>query len=79
MMDQPCGVRFTVILPVDPIECPYVLFVSHGVHTHPPTLPNKTPLGLFEDLRNLIHEFREAPDNSGLGEFFYSVTYFNPY
>ncbi|KAK7019278.1 hypothetical protein R3P38DRAFT_2632453 [Favolaschia claudopus] len=40
-----CSVRFRVIEPLEPYrtECPFVLVISTGPHTHPIPLPTKTP------------------------------------
>ncbi|KAL4804182.1 hypothetical protein BDV18DRAFT_162592 [Aspergillus unguis] len=40
-------VTFNAFVPVDLSQCPYILFISHGVHKHPPPLPTKAPERIF--------------------------------
>ncbi|KAF1970941.1 hypothetical protein BU23DRAFT_570211 [Bimuria novae-zelandiae CBS 107.79] len=56
-----CGVTFNIIIPFDLQECPYYLFTSHGIHSHPPPPPTKTPEALTQEIVALI---RRANDPS---------------
>ena len=67
MVSQKCQVVFTILIQGWACFCPFVLVVSHGVHTHPPPVPNKTPFDLVEDIRKLAHEIQSYDLLSGPG------------
>jgi hypothetical protein len=48
-----------VLVPKDILHCPYFLFTSHGIHTHPPPPPVKQPADIMDGIKNLIREIRE--------------------
>lgn len=58
---MPCEVVFHIMIPDDLESCPYVLFTSHGVHTHPPPPPNKPPKSIMEDIVELVRRIHN-PD-----------------
>ncbi|EEH41177.2 hypothetical protein PAAG_03463 [Paracoccidioides lutzii Pb01] len=41
-------------------NCPYMLFISHGQHKHPPPPPNKPPATIMKRIVHLIKEIRES-------------------
>lgn len=49
------------MIPIDPIKCPYALFTSHGIHTHPPPPPSKAPKAILLEIAELIKRMRN-PD-----------------
>jgi len=57
MLKATCDVRFTRVTPIDLDECPYIIWASFGIHTHPPPSVNKTPeeirKGLIEVVRRI--------------------------
>ena len=52
-----CGVVFNIFILTDLQICLYLLFVSHGVHKHPPP-PNRPPEKIIKDLLRLIHDMK---------------------
>ncbi|PGG96334.1 hypothetical protein AJ80_09842 [Polytolypa hystricis UAMH7299] len=44
---------------VNLINCPYMLFTSHGQHKHPPPPPNRPPATIMNRILHLIKEIRE--------------------
>ncbi|OJJ78431.1 uncharacterized protein ASPGLDRAFT_182657 [Aspergillus glaucus CBS 516.65] len=46
-------------------KCPYFLFTSHGIHTHPPPPPTKTPLDILEELRRIIQDIKDPDMTTG--------------
>lgn len=49
-----CGVRFYLLIPVDITTSHFYLFISQGIHTHPPPPPTKIPLRLNRILSEVI-------------------------
>ena len=49
-----CKVIFNYLVPDDLHKTPYVIFTSHGKHTHPPPPPTKPPAELMMSVINLI-------------------------
>ncbi|OCK82760.1 hypothetical protein K432DRAFT_211221 [Lepidopterella palustris CBS 459.81] len=39
----PCAVQFNQFIPTDLSSTPYIIWVSHGQHMHPPPPPTKPP------------------------------------
>lgn len=58
-----CEVQFRAFIPKDPIKHPYAIWVSRGVHNHPPPPPSKPPFELIKGLSNLLARMR-SPDLS---------------
>jgi hypothetical protein len=58
-----CKVSFDVLIPVDLQECPFILFLSRGTHTHPPPPPNKLPQEILGEILDMIKR-RQSPDLS---------------
>ncbi|THU76535.1 hypothetical protein K435DRAFT_704653 [Dendrothele bispora CBS 962.96] len=54
----PCNVTFRQYFPLmeDRKECPFVLIVSRGIHTHPIPLPAKTPGFIKSELQVLLRK-----------------------
>jgi len=50
----PCSVIFSIIMPNDLTATPYILFTSHGTHTHPPPPPNKAPKRMVSEILAVI-------------------------
>lgn len=42
---------------------PYILFTSHGVHTHPPPPPNKQPAEMLNDILDIIKRIKDPQLN----------------
>ncbi|KAJ5817626.1 hypothetical protein N7447_007634 [Penicillium robsamsonii] len=58
-----CQVQFRAFIPKDPIKHPYAIWVSRGVHNHPPPPPSKPPFELIKGISNLLARMR-SPDLS---------------
>lgn len=54
-----CDVAFNALIPVDLNQCPYILFVSHGVHKHPPPPPTKAPERILQAITQIIRRLRD--------------------
>ncbi|OCK85458.1 hypothetical protein K432DRAFT_33984 [Lepidopterella palustris CBS 459.81] len=54
-----CSVTFNLFRPTDPIATPYIIFTSHGVHSHPPPPPTKTPEQLLTSLLGVIRSISD--------------------
>ena len=44
------------MIPHDLKNCPYVILVSKGVHSHPPPLPARVPINIRTRLQQLIDQ-----------------------
>lgn len=53
-----CDVKFHWLIPQDLKQCPYLVFISYGTHTHPPPPPEKLPKDIVNDLWKLILDSR---------------------
>ncbi|RIA79445.1 hypothetical protein C1645_840670 [Glomus cerebriforme] len=40
MIQRKCEVKYSKIVPIDTENCPYIILVSKGIHSHPPPPPN---------------------------------------
>ncbi|BCR90382.1 uncharacterized protein ACHE_60268A [Aspergillus chevalieri] len=49
-----CEVYFYLLLPIDQKTCPYYIFLSQGVHQHPPPPLTKTPARIIQCLEKII-------------------------
>jgi hypothetical protein len=65
LVRQGCRVTFEIIIPCNLAETPYYLFSSHGVHTHPPPPPHKTPQELKEEITGLIQRMKDPSLTTG--------------
>lgn len=54
-----CNVEFNVFIPKDIETNGYYLFVSYGVHEHPPPPLNKTPESIIESIREIISKIHD--------------------
>ena len=54
-----CNVEFQLFVPEDLSDCPFIIWVSTGVHTHPPPPPTATPEVL---IKGLIDTIQKIPD-----------------
>jgi len=61
IIQKKCGVKYTKIVPLDIEQCPYVILISRGVHSHPPPPPNRVPITIRSRLQDLI---RQANDDT---------------
>lgn len=58
LVHQDCDVKFHWLIPQDLKNCPYLVFISYGTHTHPPPPPDKLPKDIVNDLTKLIMDCR---------------------
>jgi hypothetical protein len=56
----PCDVIFNALIPVDISQCPYILFISHGVHKHPPPPPTKPPERILQAVKQMIQQIQDS-------------------
>lgn len=61
MQKMTCNVRFRIYIPEDLEACPYAIFLSTGIHTHPPPPPNKPPQLIMDEILDLIRRMQN-PD-----------------
>jgi hypothetical protein len=61
MKTQHCDVDFNILIPQDIERNPYILFTSHGTHTHPPPPPSKTPPQIWAEIQQLVQRLQD-PD-----------------
>ncbi|KAE8376985.1 hypothetical protein BDV26DRAFT_222318 [Aspergillus bertholletiae] len=54
-----CSVKYHWMIPVDLQTCPFYIFTSFGIHTHPPPPPSKAPVAIMEGIFKVIQEMRE--------------------
>ncbi|KAK6969659.1 hypothetical protein R3P38DRAFT_3497841 [Favolaschia claudopus] len=60
-----CKSKFRIFEPVEEqrAECPYILVICHGAHTHPIPLPTKTPPRIREEIFDLLSSLdHDLPD-----------------
>ena len=60
MQKLSCEVKFTIMIPSNLEDCPYVLFCSHGIHTHPPPPPSKAPESIMMEVVDIIRRTKDA-------------------
>jgi hypothetical protein len=56
IVQKKCGVKYSKIIPIDTENCPYIILVSKGIHSHPPPPPNHVPITIRSRLQELIHQ-----------------------
>ena len=56
-----CEVEFHILIPENLNISPYILLISHGIHTHPPPPPNKPPQAIISTVLDIIQSMRN-PD-----------------
>lgn len=61
-----CDVQFNAFIPVDTNLCPYLVFISHGVHQHPPPPPTKAPEQILQGVKRIIAEMRDPSLTTGM-------------
>jgi hypothetical protein len=54
-----CDVEFHILIPENTNTTPYVLFTSHGTHTHPVPPPNKPPQSMIADVLRIIRDLQD--------------------
>ncbi|KFY25698.1 hypothetical protein V491_01634, partial [Pseudogymnoascus sp. VKM F-3775] len=59
LIHQNCNVQFRLFRPYDLIDCPYIIWTSHGVHCHPPPPPSRTPQQLVNSLLTVIKKIND--------------------
>ena len=61
MVHLPCKCTFRIFEPTEEtrFECPQVLVVSRGVHSHPIPLPSKTPGVIRDEIFSLLRTLDE--------------------
>ena len=50
---------------MDISQCLYVLFISYGVHKHPPPPPTKPPERILQGIQQLIQQIRDPSLTTG--------------
>jgi hypothetical protein len=59
MQRMNCGVKFIRLIPYSLDIYPYIIWVSIGIHTHPPPAINKTPKDIQKSLFDLIQQVKD--------------------
>ncbi|KAF2809704.1 uncharacterized protein BDZ99DRAFT_387971, partial [Mytilinidion resinicola] len=59
LLQATCNVVFNIFVPKDRTECEYILFTSHGTHTHPPPPGRRTPQELIAGLMSVISRIND--------------------
>ncbi|KAF1978953.1 hypothetical protein BU23DRAFT_191377 [Bimuria novae-zelandiae CBS 107.79] len=54
-----CGVQYDIIIPIYVSQSLHYIFTSHGIHTHPPPPPTRTPEALTQDIVSLIRRVND--------------------
>jgi hypothetical protein len=57
---------FNALIPIDLDQCPYILFISHGVHKHPPPPPTKAPERIIQNITRIIQEIQDPSLTTGM-------------
>jgi hypothetical protein len=70
---MPCEVVFHIMVPILLEACPYMLFTSHGIHSHPPPPPNNAPQAIMNGVMQLVKEMRDP--SLTLGKNYFLSTY----
>lgn len=60
-----CKVLFTVYKPKDLENMPYLIWVSHGVHTHIVPPPTKTPDKYLDEILGVVRRINDPSLSSG--------------
>ncbi|CAB4408423.1 unnamed protein product [Rhizophagus irregularis] len=64
MVKQTCDVRFIKFIPHDLVACPYIALICIGTHNHPPPPPERTPLGIKDELQTMIQNIIASDDSA---------------
>jgi hypothetical protein len=54
-----CKVTFNLFRPKDQEEYPYIIWTSHGIHTHPPPPGTRTPKEYIQGLIRIIQRIND--------------------
>lgn len=65
LLQHLCNVQFRLFRPKDLSRCPYIIWTSHGIHSHPPPPPSRTPTELVNGLLQLIHRIQDPALTTG--------------
>ena len=63
MVKRTCDVRFIKFIPHDLNACPYIALICIGTHNHPPPPPERTPLGIKDELQTMIQNIISSDDS----------------
>lgn len=64
MVKQTCDVHFIKFIPHDLVACPYIALICIGTHNHPPPPPERTPLGIKDELQTMIQNIIASDDSA---------------
>lgn len=54
IVEKQCNVKFIKFIPHDLVKYPYIALVCIGMHKHPPSAPNRTLIGIKDNLQSMI-------------------------
>lgn len=55
--------QFIKFIPYDLAACPYIALVCIGTHNHPPPPPERTPVGIRDELQTMIQNIITSDDS----------------
>ena len=70
-----CNVRFLYVIPKDTQKYPYVLWISYGVHSHPPPPYNRTPIQVQDEIMELIRRSDSMTLTAGTTLFITQISF----
>jgi hypothetical protein len=53
-----CEVKWNFYIPID-FTIPFILFTSHGIHSHPPPPPKKTPQDIVQGILDVLKRIND--------------------
>jgi hypothetical protein len=61
-----CNVKWNIYIPFNQTLFPYILLTSHGIHTHPPPPPKKTPRAILNGIFNVLQKVDDPGLKAGI-------------
>jgi hypothetical protein len=59
IQQRPCKVVFNIFRPINLQETPYIIWVSSGLHSHPPPPPSRTPDQYLKEILQVIQRIQD--------------------
>lgn len=71
LIHKSCSVVFTVLIPEAYESGQYILFTSHGEHSHPPPPPKRTPADIAEEISQVVRRLNDPDLTLSMSMTFY--------
>lgn len=74
---QSCEVIFNVFVPKDMDITPYIIWISHGRHSHPPPPPTRSPQQYVTEILSILRRINDPSLTTGTILFTSYLKYFS--